>query len=88
MVSIDVRRIETLYALGANYEAIAAAAGCAPSSVRKVLAGRHNSQLGGRPDRDSGVRSRRVSPRRCRGCGGRIVELPCRLCLTLSWEAN
>lgn len=91
MVLIDrdkIGRIERLFAEGAELPAIAAATGCAASTVRRVLNGRHPSQQRGRPDRDSGVRSRRVSPRRCPTCRGRIIELPCRLCLTLSWEAN
>lgn len=88
MVSIDrdkIGLIERLFAQGAELPAIAAATGCAASSVRKVLNGRHPSQLRGQPDRDCGVRSRPVPEQRCAGCGGRVVELPCRLCLTLAW---
>ena len=88
MVSIDrekIERIERLFAAGAELPAIAAATGCAASSVRRVLAGRHSLQLRARPDPICGVRSYRVRPTRCRGCGGLVHELPCRLCITLSW---
>lgn len=91
MTTIDgdkIGLIERLFAQGAELPAIAAATGCAASSVRKVLAGRHGSQLRGRPDRDCGVRSRPLPAERCPDCGGRIVESPCRLCLTLAWPID
>lgn len=90
MVTIDrekIGQIERLFTQGTEEAAIALAARCSARTVRRVLSGKHPSQLRGRPDRECGVRSRRVRPTRCRGCGGLVHELPCRLCLTLSWDA-
>jgi hypothetical protein len=80
--------IERLFAQGAEPPAIAAAAGCGASTVKRVLAGRHSLQLRGRRDAVSGVRSYRVRPVRCPGCGGLVHELPCRLCLTVNWPVE